>query len=175
MINTWFEAFLFFLPAGLANMAPVLFNKVPLYNKWDTSLDFGKSFRGKRIFGDNKKWRGLIAGVAVGKLAGIIIFPHLFPEMSYFWHAWLGALLGFGALMGDAVESFFKRQVGKKPGDAWFPFDQTDYIIGGLLAASVMVPLNHWWQAGSILVIYFGLHLIVSYIGHHLKFKDKPI
>ena len=71
MSNFWF-ALWFFLPAGLANGAPVIANKVPLINKWITPLDFGKTWGGKRIFGSNKTWRGLVVGGLTGGVASLV-------------------------------------------------------------------------------------------------------
>lgn len=174
-MNSFWFAFWFFLPAGLANMAPILINKIPIINRWDTPLDFGKNWQGKVIFGNNKTWRGLLFGTLVGAFAGLLIYPHLFLQgQTLYWSALLGGLLGFGALAGDSIESFFKRRVGKLPGEVWFPFDQTDYIIGGLLMSLFVVhlPLASYLIT---LVSYFILHLLSSYIGYMLKLKDKPI
>lgn len=183
-------AFWFFLPAGLANASPVVLNKLPRWNHWNTPLDFGKTYGGKRLFGDNKKWRGLVGGVIVASLtvfvqhqlarsgsvpisAGI---SQITGEINYYDSGilWLGPLLGFGALMGDAIGSFFKRQLGIKPGERWFPFDQLDYIAGGLLMSLFVtrLTLNSYF---IILALYFGLHLIASYIGFLLGLKPKPI
>lgn len=82
--------------------------------------------------------------------------------------------MGFGALAGDAIESFFKRQSGIAAGNSWFPFDQTDYIVGGL-AMSLFVSA---WDTKLFLVVifeYFGLHLFTSYLAFKMKLKDKPI
>jgi CDP-2,3-bis-(O-geranylgeranyl)-sn-glycerol synthase len=84
------------------------------------------------------------------------------------------AMLGLGALLGDAIESFFKRRNNVPPGESWFPFDQTDYIIGGLaLWAPIAQPSLQVVLA--IFGVYFGLHLLVSYIGFLMGFKTKPI
>jgi CDP-2,3-bis-(O-geranylgeranyl)-sn-glycerol synthase len=32
--------------------------------------------------------------------------------------------------VGDAVKSFFKRQIGVAPGASWIGFDQLDFFIG---------------------------------------------
>ena len=50
-----------FLPAAIANMFPVIFKWVPLL---DYPVDLGRSFRGKRIFGNNKTYRGFLVGVS---------------------------------------------------------------------------------------------------------------
>lgn len=176
-------ALLFFLPAGLANASPVLANRIPLLNRWSTPVDFGKTFRGKRILGNNKSWRGVLFGAVIGSLTAVIVHNYqpyllngslLMESMPWFGPSLLGFVMGFGALLGDSVESFFKRRLGIKPGNSWFPFDQTDYIIGGLLLILPLVELS-WSLVGLILVIYFCLHLIVSYIGYLLGLKDKPL
>src|SRR5581483_2229311 len=71
----------------------------------------------------------------------------------------LGPLFGFGALAGDAVESFFKRQRGTPPGAGWFPFDQTDYIIGGAIATAPFVHLK-FMQYVLLLLIWLITHIV---------------
>ena len=175
----------FFLPAGLANGVPVPINKISLFAPFDVPLDGGKQFRGKPIFGANKRWRGLIGGTITGILAGllqiwlVITFPSLKEITGPLDYASgvplvLGGLLGFGALMGDAIESFFKRQLGVKPGHAWFPFDQIDYILGGLLMSLLVVQLP-WAIYAYILVLWFGVHVLFSYLGYLAGLKDRPI
>ena len=175
--------FLIFLPAGIANMTPVIANKIPLLNQWKTPLDFGKSYKGKRVFGTNKTWRGLVTGAVIAGLTAVFIqwlFIDRFAianslSTGFSWQSFaFGAWIGTGALIGDAVESFFKRQKGVPSGESWFPFDQTDYIIGGLLFGLPFLQLN-LLDYVAIFVMYFGLHLFVSYIGYLLNFKDKPI
>lgn len=171
------QAFWVFLPAGVANMAPPLANKIPLLNKWKTPLDLGKSYNGVRIFGDNKTWRGLVFGMVLAAVTLLVEMSLVASPATDYTAAFsllAGALLGFGALLGDAVESFFKRRSGVKPGHSWFPFDQTDYIVGGLVVMLLMGGLT-FNIVGLIFVIYFGLHLVVSYLGFLLGFKPKPI
>jgi CDP-2,3-bis-(O-geranylgeranyl)-sn-glycerol synthase len=168
------QAFLLFLPAGIANMTPVLANKVPVLNRWNTPMDFGRTWRGMRILGDHKTWRGLVAGVFCGALVALIALPPLFKDASVGWIIGLGFALGLGALVGDAVESFFKRQLGRPSGTAWFPFDQLDYIVGGLLfALPIYVP--SFALVAGIIGLYFGLHLLMSYLGYLTGFKKDPI
>lgn len=177
MTATLIQAFLFFLPAGIANLTPVLANKIPLLNKWNTPIDFGRTYKNERLLGDNKRWRGLAWGTLMASLTAVLLelaWPSILPFASLA-HAWSGGLLlGLGALVGDAVESFFKRRRGVAPGKSWFPFDQIDFIIGGLLFVSpVLQPTLV--IALSVLVIYFILHLASSYFGYLFKLKDLPI
>lgn len=173
-MNDYIAALLFFLPAGLANMTPPIANKIPLLNKWKTPLDLGRTWRGKRLLGDNKTWRGLVSGTLVGAISAIIISKLNTNTVVTILPLFVGLLLGFGALAGDAIESFFKRQLDFKPGQPWFPFDQLDYIAGALIIILPFVPLP-LWSIATIAVVFFGLHLLTAYLGFLLKLKDGPI
>ncbi len=173
-----------FLPAGLANGTPVFANKIPVINKINYPLDFYKSYKGIRIFGDHKTFRGLITGIIIAILTTYL------QKVGYQESTWLqenilinyneispiifGILAGGGALLGDAVKSFFKRRTNIKPGDPWFPLDQIDYIIGGCI---FLLPYlyNKPLYIVYIFVFYFLLHIVSTSIGYLLKLKDKPI
>ncbi len=178
LITNLMFAFWIFLPAGVANMSPVIAGYLPGLKRWNTPIDLGKEYKGHRLLGDNKRWRGLVFGTAMGALTAIVEFLIISRYLVNFRTAVLvavaGALMGFGALFGDALESFFKRRLGVKPGNRWFPFDQIDYIIGGLLFS---YPIIGWpvVLAGTILLLYFGLHILVSYTAYLIGLKEKPI
>ncbi len=167
-------ALLFFLPAGIANMSPIFSSRLPLLKSWTAPLDFGRSYRGKRIFGANKTWRGLVTGVVMGTLTGMALYGPFLADDSKLDFLLVCAAMSCGALVGDAVESFFKRQRGIPSGSSWFPFDQTDYIIGGLVFTLPfgLLPL---WLVAWVFGLYFGLHLLSSYVGYLVGLKDKPI
>lgn len=166
-------------------MIPIVAAKVPGLRKYNAPIDMGMTFRGKRVFGAHKTWRGLVSGIIIATLA-------LWGQQELIGHsAWLrewtsqvnyltlplwivGPLFGIGALGGDAIESFFKRQRGVAPGRGWFPFDQTDYIIGGALLTAPFIQLR-FWQYVQLLVIWLVVHLIASYIGYLLHLKERPI
>lgn len=174
----------FFLPAGIANLVPVIIAKFPLISGWTAPVDFGLKLKGKPILGPHKTIRGL----ASGTIAGFLVFVLQIQAYENFaWvreisgnlnyselSLWLGIFLGFGALFGDLVKSFFKRQLNVTSGKSWFPFDQLDYIAGGLLFGSLIVVLEIK-QYILIAIVWFLLHLITSYIGYLTKFKKDPI
>lgn len=174
MSSLW-EAFWFFLPAGIANIAPVISSRLPILMAWRTPLDFGRSYKGKRIFGENKTWRGLSFGIIAAVITGLLQYRGIASSSESIGYIILvTGMMGCGALVGDAVESFFKRRNGVPAGESWFPFDQTDYIIGGLLFVVPFVSLTATMVI-QIFALYFGLHLIVSYVGFLLGLKNKPI
>lgn len=185
MLKELFFALWFFLPAGIANMVPIFAARIPLIQKLDYPMDFGLTVRGKRVFGSHKTWRGLITGVLCGTLVlwlqqlavqHVHAVAVLTDQVDYVALPvlLLGPLFGLGALLGDAIESFFKRQVGIKPGDGWFPFDQTDYIIGGAIATMPFVQLS-LLQYALLILIWLAIHVISTVIGYKLGLKDKPI
>lgn len=174
----------FFLPTGVANVAPILAAKLPVLRRWDTPMDRGARFHGKQLLGPHKTWRGLIAGVVLGTIAfwlqqlmlrhtqlgwlGRGINYATLPTLV------LGPLFGIGALGADALKSFFKRQRGTPSGHTWFPFDQSDYIIGSIISTVLVVQLRPLVYIYAVL-LWSLLSLVSSYVGHKLSLKERPI
>lgn len=161
----------FMLPAGFANMTPVLFKFIPLLNY---PVDFGLEINGKRMFGKNKTWRGIISGT----IASIVVvwMQHFFSlktvmvDYANINVVLLGFLLGFGALAGDLIESFFKRQAGIEPGKSWVPFDQVDWIFGALLFSNFYIEIS-MLQKIAALSIFGLLHPILNLGGYYVGIK----
>ncbi|HVF69879.1 MAG TPA: CDP-archaeol synthase, partial [Xanthomonadales bacterium] len=166
MIKEIFFVWWFFAPAGVANVAAFFSGKAPFLKKYSYPADFNISLRGKRILGDNKTIRGFIFGV-LGAIAIVYLQIFLYRNIPLLRSILpinynsidpiiFGALAGFGALFGDSVKSFFKRLVGVAPGKSWFPFDQADYIIGGILFTSLYIRLSN----AEYIILFFVWFLI---------------
>ncbi|MDQ3239313.1 MAG: CDP-archaeol synthase [bacterium] len=178
-----FKVFWFFLPVGVANMIPIPVSKIGFLRKYDYPIDCYKSFGGKRLLGDHKTVRGLVSGVLAAVVVcgiqawmfglGITDGVSIIDYSSINWGV-LGALFGIGALGGDSIESFFKRQLGVASGKTWFPFDQLDYILGGILVTVMYVRVSIYYYI-LIVIIYFVLHLISSFGGYLMGFKESAI
>jgi CDP-2,3-bis-(O-geranylgeranyl)-sn-glycerol synthase len=170
----------FFLPAGVANMAPVFATKIFGAGR---PIDGGRSWRGVRIFGDHKTWQGLVAGAVLGGLfflvqrqlsmAGIITLRGADAASYAAVPVFLGFLLGLGAMLGDAVKSFFKRRYAHMPpGGAWVPFDQVDWVIGGMVAIYAFVSWP-WWVWIGLLAAYGLLHPVANILGWLMRLKKN--
>lgn len=157
-------------------MAPVFIKQLDIL---DIPIDFNKKLNGKPIFGQHKTYRGFIGGV-IFSIAAVFIQKLLYPLLANYSLIdysrinifLLGFLLGFGALLGDLVKSFFKRRVNIPSGDAWVPFDQIDWIIGAIIFSSFIVPLT----IKEILIIFaiFGLlHPIINLAGYLIGLKSN--
>lgn len=174
----------FLLPAATANTAPVLSNVIPGLNRWNARIDGGRTWRGKELLGAHKTWRGLLSGMVVSTFVFALQLyavhhtgwaQQLVDHTSYAQLPLiLGPLLGFGALGGDAIESFFKRQKGIQSGGSWLPFDQLDYIIGAVLVTLPFIILT-LTQYVWIFVLWFCLHIAATCIGWLLGLKKDPI
>ena len=180
-MNDIIFALWFFLPAGIANVTPVIVAHMPILKELNYPLDGYKKINNIRIFGDHKTVRGIISGCILGTVTAIILFPfsHNFQTILPSWYfttniVWLGFLLSLGALLGDAIKSFFKRQMKIQPGKTWIPFDQIDYIIGGLFFASFVhiLPIQ---QYITILIIWIIIHVLSTYSGYFLHLKNQPL
>ena len=176
MIDLIIKTFWLLLPAGLANMAPVLFKWIPILN---FPIDFNKKFKNKPIFGTNKTCRGFLFGIIVSILVVLmqsLLYAHTknisLIDYSQTNPYLLGFLFGFGALFGDLIESFFKRQMGVGSGKPWFPFDQIDWIIGALLFVNFYITIN--WKYIILSILLFGLlHPVMNLIGFYLGIKKN--
>ena len=162
------ETIYFFLPAGIANMIPVLVRKVP----------FLESPVWRGIFGKNKTWRGIffavICGMVVAGLQTIIGWDLSFFNYGEYNFLLFGFLSGFGAIIGDLVESGIKRGFNINPGKSWIPFDQIDYIFGGLIFISFYISLS-WMVMFIILIEYFFIHFLINYIGFTWGLRKNAI
>lgn len=185
MLESILFALWFFAPAGAANVMPIFASKMPILRRYNAPMDCGLTLRGKRLLGEHKTWRGLLTGIIAGTLA-LFIQQLLVHHFSWFTEYnqevnyanlplfLVGPLFGIGALGGDAVKSFFKRQLNIAPGKTWFPFDQLDYIVGGALATAPFVNLR-WSQYAWIALVWLIVHVLSTVTGYFLHLKEQPI
>jgi CDP-2,3-bis-(O-geranylgeranyl)-sn-glycerol synthase len=170
----------FFLPAYLANMSPVLVRG--WFSALAIPIDGGKTLRGKRVLGEHKTWRGLLAGIVAGALvfelqrfayqAGLARDLAL---IDYSAHPLLpGLLMGVGAGVGDAVKSFFKRRIDIEPGASWPVFDQLDFFLGAYLFVSLVYAPPPLLMLASLPVVLLG-NITSNAVGYWLGFKETWI
>lgn len=154
-------------------------------------LDFGLSFKGKRIFGDHKTWRGLIINVVFCTLGTAIqarlqnksYIPSCLLLLDYSKNGILaGILLGLGMTVGELPNSFLKRRLNISPGRQergllgviFFLFDQIDLTIG------IWIFLFFIIKPSLMLVLYsflltLILHILVSGVGYMLGMRKTIV
>lgn len=170
-----------FSPLLVAAAASAVVLRLDLLPSLRRPIDGGLSFRGRRVFGDNKTWRivvvAIVASIAtvaaqrtiLGDAAGslaVIDYARANP-------LWLGAAMGAGAMIGELPNSFVKRRLGIAPGAsarglrrvAFYIWDQVDLLTG---AWPMILP---WVIPDALLVatsfaVALALHPIVALIGY---------
>jgi CDP-2,3-bis-(O-geranylgeranyl)-sn-glycerol synthase len=151
----------FIFPAYCANAVPVIAGG-------GKPMDFGKNFfDGKRVFGNNKTYRGFFFGLAVGIAVGLV-------ECFLFGYPILFSVLSpLGALLGDLTAAFLKRRLGIAPGGLFPVVDQVDFVVGALLF-SLPLAIVSWELAVAVLIITPPIHLVTNFLAYKLGLKKNP-
>jgi len=165
----------YFLPALIANGAPVVF--IGKLVKRPRPLDRNVLFiDGKPILGPNKTLEGFIIGVASGLIVGVA-YSLIFNNVNFTIY---GLTMGLGAMVGDAFNSFIKRRLSIRSGDPFIPMDQLSFIVSSYLLVKVLridrlcginLGLKYFSMIVVIVLILHPLSNLVSYV---LGLKDKP-
>lgn len=167
MITFFFilKCFYLLLPAAFANMAPGNFCWLKVMKQ---PVDFKKKIAGKRILGNNKTWHGVVFGIIsaiiIAFLQSYLYHYSFFEKVSFLDYSnplMIGLLLGTGAILGDLVESFFKRRLNLKPGQPLILLDQTDWVMGSFIFMLFFYVPDFNTVLVS-LILFFILHMIVK-------------
>jgi CDP-2,3-bis-(O-geranylgeranyl)-sn-glycerol synthase len=180
------------LAFALAGLLHCLWLRSPRSSSFRVPIDGGRSLAGRRVFGDNKTWRGFVVMVpAVGaafallRLLGTLLpggWPDGLWQLSPAGYAVLGSWTGFGFMAGELPNSFCKRRLGIEPGAApthsagkavCFLCDRLDSIAGAFLALTCAVPVP------PLAVLYLlavgpALHASFSVLLFRLGVKARP-
>lgn len=153
-------------------------------------IDGGATFRGHRVFGDNKTWRGVACALVgciamvwvqkslIGDRAGLLAVID-YQEVNPFV---LGVALGLGAILGELPNSFVKRQLGIAPGHGgsgiqgpfFYLWDQVDFLT------TTWPLLLFWIKPGwSLVLMSFVLtpavHQLISLAGYLIGARRQAV
>jgi hypothetical protein len=140
-------------------------------------LDGGATWRGRRLLGDNKTWRGALVMFTGALLAALVLsrmqsyWPRVPPEVRRPGPLPFGALVGLGTVLAELPNSFLKRQLGIDPGQQRRSvaglllaiLDQGDFVLGVWLCLSPLVrlPIGRVALAfGAVVVLHLGVNVI---------------
>ena len=178
VVETVVVAVWLMLPAYVPNNAAVLFGG-------GKPVDFGREWRGSRVLGDGKTWRGGAAGVTAGVAIALVqtfAVLELLPAQLDFLPPFepLAALgLALGAILGDMGASFVKRRTGRERGAPFPGVDQLDFVVGAFVVTVLLAP--DWFfdlftveVVVAVLVLTPALHVITNFIAYRLGLKDEP-
>jgi len=151
-------------------------------------LDFRLTHRQRRLFGNNKTFRGII----VFSVGTALIFSlqakvfHNIPSLrsleifdySTINPLLLGFSLGVAAMLSELPNSYLKRQLDISPGATahgiWLPIffvvDQVDLLVGVWLVLSLAMTVSFNQVLLSIAFI-FVIHQIINLVGYFLGMR----
>lgn len=169
----------FYLPAYMANGSPPLIaNGTKFLSKFAVPIDGGMTINKIPILGSHKTWRGLISELIIGTGYFQILFliheyfnlnlyqaigfdPYLLNSLVF------GLLLSIATIFGDLLFAFIKRRLRLRPGFAFIPFDQTNYVIGCFLILQPIYNLEiKFWII--LFFLTFFVHTTFNRIGYNL-------
>ncbi|WP_255194820.1 CDP-2,3-bis-(O-geranylgeranyl)-sn-glycerol synthase [Halorarius litoreus] len=166
------------LPAYVPNNAAVLLGG-------GAPIDGGRTWRGRRLLGDGKTWRGTAIGTVVGvalALALNAVQPTLVALVGFGLPVFplaVAVALAFGAMLGDILASFLKRRTGRKRGAAFPVLDQLDFVVVALLLATLVAPawVFEVFTLPRVVVVLVAtplLHLTTNAGAYVLGLKEEP-
>ena len=148
---------------GLANTAPLVAKRW-LGARWTAPLDGGLRFvDGRPLLGASKTVRGAVAAIAATALGA----PLLGLPIA------VGALLGAGAMLGDAAASFVKRRLGTAPSSRATGLDQIPEALVPLLLLQERLGLS-WTQIAAVTLVFFALEIPLAWLSHRWGLRDQP-
>jgi hypothetical protein len=142
--------------------------------------------RGRRLFGDNKTYRG-VAAVALGTAAGValqVLLHHLGVArdvlLDYNDPAVIALGLGFGAaaMLSELPNSLLKRQLGIAPGAAggglsrffFYVLDQIDMLVGVWVVLGFVIRVTAARVLWSVLFLFIA-HQVLTVVGYWLGMR----
>jgi CDP-diglyceride synthetase len=177
--------------AGAANMA---FVKAPLLGGLSRPMDGGVVLRdGKRLFGDNKTWKGFFGMIALtaiclaaaGSLAASIpeiqrlsLIP--FSEFRSPFSVWFfGAFWGLAYVLAELPNSFIKRRIDIPPGKnvsglkgfLFLVLDQADSVMACVLVLPLFSSIT--WPDAIVLVILGSFSHYLANLGLYVVHLKK--
>jgi hypothetical protein len=178
---------------SLSGAAHVVWLRSDLARAMSWPVDGGLKFRGKRLFGDNKRVCGFLVLPPASALsfAMLSVVTNQLPaawsaalwKLDVWQYALLGLICGFAFMLAELPNSFLKRQLDIPPGGTsrspvlrttTLVLDRVDSVLGALIALSlcVSVALTTWlW----VLVLGAVLHAAFSAALYGLGLKARAL
>lgn len=169
-----------FLPLLFAAGMGGIVLRLDLLRRTRRPIDGGATFRSRRVFGDNKTWRGVLVAVVCGAafaalqehVVGDAVGGLLVVDWAAVPSPLFGALMGLGATLGELPNSFVKRRLGIGPGKTttgpwsivFYAWDQVDLLLGAWPLIAAWVRPSAQLVAASFVVAMLG-HPAVSLVG----------
>lgn len=179
------------MPIILGSVIHMIAAKMQFYQKIALPLDFYKTIGGKRIFGDNKTFAGVLV-LPISCMAMQILWGVLCKQLhisdwnqlyvaypnSISFNAVVGFMFGIIYILFELPNSFIKRRLEIPPGKTvkgwrgifFFLYDQVDSLIGVML---ILVVVSHISMLQYLRYVILGgvTHITINIILYRLKIR----
>ncbi len=181
------------LGMSIAGAFHVLWLKSPYSNRFNQPVDFGITFRSRRLFGENKRLCGFMVLPPAAAATFLLLYAAsdaLHPTLAHnLWNlstpqqAGFGLICGLAFMLAELPNSFIKRQLDIAPGETpTLPrlrvlillIDRFDSVLGVLLVATLLVPLS----ALTWIIVLIGgpfIHALFSIAMHAIGIKRRAL
>lgn len=177
--------------AGILNM---IWCKLNLFNIPNVPMDMNSNFiDGKRIFGNNKTWKGFFGYIVLNIICSIIIgiicnicnlndynYFYISTQNTIITNIVIGLLLGLAYSLFELPNSFLKRRLDIEPGKTtsglkkylFIFLDQADSIFGIVLVVCVFYEMT---LITYILYVLLGAltHIIFNMLLYFAKLRKN--
>lgn len=195
MMDMVVSMYITLIPLILTGIFNMVFCTTSLLKKFEKPLDGGRCFKdGKRLFGDNKTYKGLVGYVVIGIITTTVWggINYLFPAIveknymyvnfnnTFIYNTVIGALLGLAYAIFELPNSFLKRRFDVIPGKTangimkyvFILLDQGDSVIGCVLVIALVYPMSVWMY---LLYVLLGMltHFIINIFLYIFKLRKN--
>lgn len=184
------------LPLIIGGVANMIWVKSSVFNGLKTPMDAGLCLSdGKRLWGDNKTWKGFIGMIVLTALAmsgvqamvialdgahALSMIP--FRSWSFPFSGLLfGGLWGLAYVLSELPNSYIKRRIDIDPGTnsrglkgaLFLIVDQADSIVGCALLLPLFFAAT-WGDAIAFIVTGTVVHLVINVLLFFVGLKKQP-
>lgn len=173
------EMYISLMPVIFAGIFNMVWVKLPYMSSLAIPIDNSKDFfDGKRIFGDNKTWKGFLGMIILGIISTLIwgevcrhftfLNNHNYlyrnNENLLIYNVIIGFFLGLSYALFELPNSFIKRRIDIKPGKSgtgikgiFVLIDQADSLFGCVLIIAIVYKMS---------VTFYLIYVLIGAITH---------
>ena len=175
-------------PVLLAAISHMVVVKIGLFGFLKIPLDFERTFRNKRIFGEDKTFRGVIVMILFSYIYCHVLklLIQRYPGMNDYnlllfdrYDSWLyGILYGLGYTLSELPNSFYKRQINILPGKRGtimnIVIDQIDSVLGCFIILYPFSNLTIKWIILGV-IFYAFIHILINLLLYITGIRENSL
>jgi hypothetical protein len=182
------QLLVFSIPAGIGAILHMLAVKYDLFPSLKIPIDMHQSYKGQRIFGNSKTWRGVILMVLFSIIGSylLVYLLYIYPGLAAYniidfnEHSpvFYGCLFGLAYTLAELPNSFYKRRKGIDEGKRGHIInilvDQADSPIGCMVLLAPFCDISLMFFITGCF-FYLLLHLFFNVLLYSIGIRKNPL